>query len=65
MYKRDGIWWTCIRHRGGKFSEALKQKNKKLAESIEAKLRTELVEGKFFDRLEGERRTFQELMQNL
>ncbi|MBF8278234.1 MAG: int [Candidatus Brocadiaceae bacterium] len=44
---------------GGKFSEALKQTIK----SIEAKLRTELVEGKFFDRLEGERRTFQELMQ--
>ncbi len=63
MYKRDGIWWTCIRYKGKKIQRSLETDNKNLAVSIEAKLRTELIEGKYFDRLEGERRTFQELMQ--
>ena len=63
MYKRDGIWWTCIRHRGRKIQRSLETKNKKLAESIEAKLRTELVEGKYFDKYEGDRKTFKDLME--
>lgn len=62
MFKRDGIWWTCIRYRGKKIQRSLETDNKKLAESIENKLRTELIEGKYFDRHEGERKTFREMM---
>ncbi|WP_285442497.1 tyrosine-type recombinase/integrase [Candidatus Brocadia sp. AMX2] len=32
-----------------------------LAKAIEAKLRTELIEGKYFDRCEGEEKTFQDM----
>ena len=62
MFKRDGIWWTCIRYRGKKIQRSLETDNKKLAESIESKLRTELIEGKYFDRHEGERKTFREMI---
>ncbi|TVL99026.1 MAG: integrase [Candidatus Brocadia sp. WS118] len=62
MYKRDGIWWTCIRYNGKKIQRSLETDNKSLALSIEAKLRTELIEGKYFDKYEGERKTFREMM---
>src|SRR3990167_8334814 len=61
MFKRDGIWWVCIRYKGKKIQRSLETDNKNLAVSIEAKLRTELVEGKYFDKHEGERRTFKEM----
>lgn len=62
MFKRDGIWWTCIRYRGKKIQRSLETDNKNLALGIESKLRTELIEGKYFDKYEGERKTFKDLM---
>jgi integrase len=62
MFKRDGLWWVCIRHKGKKIQRSLETDNKNLAVSIEAKLRTELIEGKYFDKHEGERRTFKEMV---
>ncbi len=61
MYKRDGIWWTCIRYQGKKIQRSLETDNKKLAEAIQSKLRTELIEGKYFDRCEGAEKTFKEM----
>lgn len=63
MFKRAGVWWTCIRYKGKKIQRSLETNNKKLAESIEAKLRTELIEGRFFDRYEGERQTFRDMIE--
>ncbi|MDN3514972.1 MAG: hypothetical protein NG747_11295 [Candidatus Brocadia sp.] len=62
MFKRDGIWWTCIRYKGKKIQRSLETDNKSLALSIEAKLRTELIEGKYFDKYEGERKTFKDMV---
>ena len=62
MFKRDGLWWVCIRHKGKKIQRSLETDNKNLAVSIEAKLRTELIEGKYFDKHEGERKTFKEMV---
>ncbi len=61
MFKRDGIWWTCIRYRGKKIQKSLETDNKKLAESVEAKWRIALIEGKYFDRCEGEDKTFKDM----
>ncbi len=61
MFKRDGTWWACIRYRGKKIQRSLETDNKKLAESIESKLRTTLIEEKYFDRCEGEVKTFQDM----
>jgi len=63
MFKRDGIWWTCIRFKGKKIQRSLETDNKGLAMCVEAKLRTELIEGKYFDKDEGERRTLRELVE--
>lgn len=63
MYKRDGKWWTCIRYKGKKIQRSLETDNKSLALSIESKLRTELIEGKYFDKYEGENKTFKELVE--
>ena len=62
MFKRDGLWWVCIRHKGKKIQRSLETDNKNLAVSIESKLRIELIEGKYFDKHEGERKTFKEMV---
>ncbi|HJO56409.1 MAG TPA: hypothetical protein QF423_07010, partial [Candidatus Scalindua sp.] len=62
MFKRGDIWWTCIRHNGGKIQKSLKTTNKKLAQSIEAKIRIEIVEGIYFEKLVGRNKTFKDMM---
>lgn len=62
MYKRGGVWWASIRHEGKKIQRSLETSDKKLAQAIEAKIRTELVEGKYFDKPIGETKTFRDMM---
>jgi integrase len=62
VFKRGGVWWTCIRHNGRKIQKSLETSDKKLAKAIEAKIRTEIVEGKYFDKPKGEFVTVRELV---
>ncbi len=62
MYKRSGVWWTCIRHNGSKIQKSLETSDRKLAQAIEAKIRTEIVEGNYFEKLIGQNKTFRDLM---
>ena len=63
MHKRsNGIWWTCIRHNGRKIQKSLETSDKKLAQDIEAKIRTEIVEGSYFEKLVGRNKTFGDMM---
>ena len=62
MFKRSGVWWTCIRRNGRKIQKSLETSDKKLAKSIEAKIRTEIVEGKYYDKPIGRDKTFTQLM---
>ena len=62
MFKRSGIWWTCIRHNGKKIQKSLETSDRKLAKAIEAKVKTEIVEGMFYDKLIGRKKTFKGLM---
>jgi len=62
MFKRSDIWWTCISHNGRKVQKSLETADKKLAQAIEAKIRTEIVEGKYYERLIGQRKTFKDMM---
>ncbi len=50
MFRRGGIWWTCIRHKGVKIQKSLETADKRLAKDIESKVRVELKEEKFFDK---------------
>jgi site-specific recombinase XerD len=62
MFKRSDIWWTCISHNGRKIQKSLETSDKKLAQAIEAKIRTEIVEGKYYERLTGQYKTFKDMM---
>ena len=62
MYKRADVWWTCIRHNGIKIQKSLETSDRKLAQAIEAKIRTEIVEGKYYEKLAGNNKTFMDMM---
>jgi integrase len=62
MYKRSNIWWMCISHNGRKIQKSLGTSNKKVAQAVEAKIRTELVEGSYFEKLIGINKTYKEMM---
>ena len=49
-------------HKGRQIQRSTGTFNKKLAEAILGKLRTKIIEGKYFDILEEKERTFEELM---
>jgi hypothetical protein len=63
MFKRSGIWWTCISHSGRKIQKSLETSDKKLAKTIDAKIRTEIVEGKYYERLIGQNKIFKDMME--
>ena len=62
MFKRSGVWWACIRHNGRKIQKSLETTDRKLAKAIEAKVRTEIVEGTYFEKSIGRDKTFAQLM---
>ena len=62
MFTRSGIWWTCIRHNGRKIQKSLETASKKSALAREAKLRSEIVEGSYFEKLIGRNKTFKDMM---
>ena len=63
MFKRGGVWWTCIRYKGKKIQKSLETPDKKLAQAIEAKIRIEIVEGKYFEKSTEQKKTFKDLME--
>ncbi len=63
MFKRGGVWWTCIRYEGKKVQKSLETDDRRLAQAIEAKIRAEIAEGKFFDKPVGQSKTFKDMME--
>ncbi len=61
LTKRGQKWWLDITYNGKRIRESTGTSNKKLAEQIEAKRRMELVEGKYFDKGQGDKRTFENM----
>ncbi len=62
MFKRAGVYWCCIRHNGRKIQKSLETSDKQLARAIEAKVRTEIIEGSYFEKLVGRNKTFEDMM---
>ena len=62
MFKRSGVWWTCIRHNGRKIQKGLETSDRKLAQAIESKIRTEIVEGSYFEKLVGRNKSFRDML---
>jgi integrase len=63
MYKRGDVWWTCISRKGRKIQKSLETSDKKLAKDIEAKIRAEIIEGSYFEKLIGNNKTFKDMME--
>lgn len=63
MFKRGGVWWTSITYKGKRIRKSLETADKKLAQVIEAKIKTEIVEGKYFDKPTGDYKTLNDMME--
>ena len=57
MYLRGQIWWTKIRYDGKKVEKSLGTSNRRLAQAIEGKIRTEIIEGTYFKKTKGNKIT--------
>ena len=64
MFKRNnGVWYTCIRHKNGKkVQKCLGTKNKASAQRNDTKIRDEINEGTYFERLAGQNKTFKDMV---
>ena len=65
MFKRGGVWWTCIRPNGKKRQVSLETGNKKLAKEIEAKIKADILEGRYFDNRKSCQKTVDEMLEKL
>ena len=63
LYKRGRVWWMCFTYGGRQYRRSCETRDRRLAEKIYHKVMTELIEGRYFERLPGERKTFRELME--
>ena len=62
LYKRGQVWWMSFNYNGQQVRRSTETADRKLAQRIFDKLKGEIAEGKWFEHLEGEDRTFNELM---
>ena len=58
LYKRGTVWWMSFTHNGEQFRRSTETEDKKLAQRIFDKLKGEIAEGKWFEKLPGEDYTF-------
>ena len=62
LVKRGNVWWMNLIFQGQRIRRSTGTVSRVLAESIMAKVKVQLIEGQYFDRLEEKTRTFDELM---
>jgi len=62
LYKRGSVWWMSLSHQGRQIRRSTETEDKKLAQRIFDKLKGEIAEGTWFERLPGEDYTFRDLM---
>ena len=65
LYRREltKMWWMNFTVNGKNYQRSTGTENKKLAENIMAKVKTQIVEGTWFDIDEAKQHTFDELME--
>lgn len=62
LFRRGQVWWINLKYNGKRVRQSTDVKDRKLAEKIHAKVLTQLVEGKWFDKQLGEDKTLSELL---
>jgi integrase len=63
LFKRGQTWWMRFTYKGRQIRKSTETEDKKLAERIYHKVLGEIAEGKWFERLPGEEKTFKEMME--
>lgn len=61
LYKRGKVWWMQFTYKGRLVRKSTEVSDKKLATTIFGKVTTEIAEGKWLDKLDGEDKTFSDL----
>jgi len=62
LFKRGRVWWMCFTHNGERIQRSTNVKDRKLAEKIEAKVVTQLAEGKWFEKPVSTDKTLSDLL---
>ncbi len=62
LVRRSKTYWLRIQHDGKRIQESLKTNNRRLAEKIHAKILTEIIEGRYFEKKEDAKHTFSDMM---
>jgi integrase len=64
LYKQKSgkVWWVFFSYRGRQYRQSTGATNKKLAESVHAKIKTQIVEGKFLEKSKEQDKTFEQLV---
>ena len=63
LFKRGSVWWMRFTYQGKQYRQSTETEDKKLAQRIYDKVSGEIAEGKWFEKLPGEDRTFREMME--
>jgi len=63
LYKRGSVWWMRFTNQGKQIKRSTETDDKKLAKRIFDKVRGEVAERKWFEKLPGEDKTFAEMME--
>lgn len=62
LFKRGKFYWVTLMANGRRIQRSTGTENRRLAENILAKVKTQIVEGKWFDADEARQHTFEDLM---
>ena len=63
LFKRGKVWWMSFTYNGRRYRRSCETTDRRLAEKIYHKVMIEVIEGRYFERLPGETRTFREMME--
>lgn len=63
LYRRGKFYWYSIKYQGKRIQESLKTDNKKFAEKFYAKILTDIIEGRYFEKLKAKTITFREMVE--
>jgi integrase len=62
LFKRGPVWWMSFSYQGKQYRHSTETEDKKLAKRILDKIKGEIAEGKWFEKMAGEDKTFREMM---
>jgi integrase len=63
LYKRNQVWWMSFTYQGQQVRKSTETSDRRLAQAILGKVNAKIVEGRYFETLQEQDRTFAEMME--